>query len=179
VWSKNDPRSLFYGSPFSPLHRHDFSWEARDGQLAGSKMPSHGNWNYFPTQSYNCWHRIAGFQIKKTPTVIARCLQGSSEMKARAPLHRCAITIESYGCNSMVQTLQDRSTYIVKLSRKSLTMLVAPVRTSCAFTAHYLSIIATKILQASSGTGRCLHKACTIPARRHLPNPTLRFTKNV
>jgi hypothetical protein len=128
---------------------NDFSWEARDGQLAASKMPSHGNTKYFPNQSHNCWHRTAGFQIKKKPknkNVIARCLQGSR-----------SITIESYGCNSVVQTLQDCTTYIFKPSRTSLMMLAAPVRISCAFTAHYRSMMVTKILQAA----QTMQDACT------------------
>jgi hypothetical protein len=125
-------------------------------------MPSRGNSKYFPTQSH-----------KKT--VIAGYLQDSSEMKARRPCYRRAIATELYGCNSVVQTLQYCSTYIVKPSRKFLTMLAAPVRTSCAFTARYRSKMATKILQA-------LHRHCkmsTLPSRRHLPtsNPCLRFQK--
>jgi hypothetical protein len=85
---------------------------------------------------------------------------------------RLAIAIESFGCNSVVQTLQDCSTYIVKLSRKSLTMLAAPVRTSCAFTAHYRSIMATEILQAShrhykmTAPGEC-HTRMTSPPHPH------------
>jgi hypothetical protein len=78
------------------------------------------------------------------------------------------------GCNWVVhvQTLQDCSTYIVKLSRKSLTMLAAHLLTSCAFafTAQYRSMMATKILQA-------LHRHYKMPSpgwhhthtRRRLP----------
>jgi hypothetical protein len=56
----------------------------------------------------------------------------------------------------IVQALQDCSTYIMKLSRKALMMLAAPVHTSCDFTALYCSMMATKILQTS---------------HRHLPIP--------
>ncbi len=57
---------------------------------------------------------------------------------------------------SIVQTLPDCSTYIVKLSRKAL-MMASPVRTSCAFTALHCSMISTQSLQAS-------HRHCKLPA---------------
>ncbi len=55
--------------------------EAHGGQFAASKIPSHGNSKYFSTQSHNGWHRTTAFQIQNN--VIARCLQGSSDMIAR------------------------------------------------------------------------------------------------
>jgi hypothetical protein len=61
--------------------------------------------------------------------------------------------------------------YIVKLSRKSLTVLAAP-----DFTAHYHSMLDTKLFQAP-------HRHCKMPAPYPhdvtSPSPTLRFPKNV
>jgi hypothetical protein len=122
----------------SKRHRHDFLGGARDRQLAASKMPSHGNSKYFPTQSQQ---EFKSKKKKKKPL--------SQDVCKAAVYCLRAIAIESNCCNSIMQKLQDYSTYIVKLSHKSLTMLAAPVRTLCAFTAHIRTLISTKILQAS------------------------------
>jgi hypothetical protein len=95
-------------------------------------------------QSHNCWHRTAGFQIKKKK-VIEKCLQHSCEMKARAPCYRRAMQSCRH-CKTAAHT--------------SWNYRASPSQCwqhPCDFTAHYRSMMATKNLKAS-------HRHCKMPA---------------
>ncbi len=137
-------------------------------------MPSHGYSTYFGMQSHNCWHRTAAFQIqkkKKKKNIIARCLQGSSEMKARY----CSI----------VQALKDERQMILKSCRHCKTAAHTSwnyrarhsrcCQHPCARRALLQHFVAPywplKSCRNRTDIARCLQQAGTIPAQRHLPTP--------
>ncbi len=114
----------------------------------------------FATQSHNCWHRTAVFQIQKKKKTLS---QDVCKAAMRWRHDNCSIVQARWTEDDpyIVQTLQDCSTYIVQLTRKVLTrtMLATLVCTSCAHCALLLhrSLVTTKIFQDS-------HRHCKMPA---------------